>query len=419
MSVWQAEEPCGLERLIGFKAPPRIGRLRPVGSPTPTAMKFSYVNPTTIHFGQGQIAKVAKSIPAGRKVLVTYGGGSIKKNGVYDQVAEALKGYEWLEFSGIEPNPTQETLDKAVAVVKKEGIDYLLAVGGGSVIDGSKYIAAAALYDGDGWDIMTGAHRFTEAVDLGCVLTIPATGSESNAVAVVTKAATHDKLSFMNKAVQPKFAVLDPDVMKTLPERQLINGIVDAWVHVCEQYLTFTHGAMVQDGYAEVLLRNLLQLGRDYDQRDSDSWREGLMYTANQALNGMIGSGVPQDWATHMIGHELTALYGVDHARSLAIVQPWLLRNQLGAKKPKLEQMGRNVFGLLDAPDLADKTIEAIETFFHSLDVATQLTEHQGDKSEAIDRILGQLEKHGMKALGENRAVTLDESRKILEQAVA
>ena len=382
-------------------------------------MKFSYMNPTTIHFGRGQIARIASSIPAGRKVLVAYGGGSIKKNGVYDQVAEALKGHEWLEFSGIEPNPTKETLDKAVDLVKREGVDYVLAVGGGSVIDGAKYIVAAALYDGDGWDILTGAHRFNKALDLGCVLTIPATGSESNAASVITKAATKDKLSFMNRAVQPKFAVLDPDVMKTLPERQLVNGIVDAWVHICEQYLTFPHGAMVQDGYAEALLRNLLKLGREYDQRDNDAWREGLMHTANQALNGMIGAGVPQDWATHMIGHELTALYGVDHARSLAIVQPSLLRNQLAKKRAKLEQMGQNVFGLAPSDDLAEKTIDAIEAFFHSLNVATQLTEHKGNKTDAIDAIVVQLEKHGMKALGENKAVTLDESRKILEQAVA
>ena len=292
-------------------------------------------------------------------------------------------------------------------------------VGGGSVIDGAKYIVAAALYDGDGWDIMTGAYRISSAIDLGCVLTIPATGSESNSAAVVTKAATQDKLSFMHRAVQPKFAVLDPDVMKTLPERQLANGIVDAWVHICEQYLTLPHGAIVQDGYSEALLRNLLKLGRDFDQRDSDAWREGLMYTANQALNGMIGAGVPQDWATHMIGHELTALYGVDHARSLAIVQPSLLRNQLTKKRAKLEQMGRNVFGLPEAADLAEKTIDAIEAFFHSLNVATQLTEHNGKKKEAVDAIVVQLEKHGMKALGENKAVTLDESRKILEQAVA
>ncbi|MEO1228231.1 MAG: iron-containing alcohol dehydrogenase [Myxococcota bacterium] len=381
-------------------------------------MKFSYMNPTIIHFGRGQIARIAKSIPAGRKVLVTYGYGSIKKNGVYDQVVEALKDHEWVEFSGIEPNPTQETLDKAVEVVKKQGVDYILAVGGGSVIDGSKYIAAAALYDGDGWDIMTGAHRFKAAVDLGCVLTIPATGSESNSAAVVTKGATKDKLSFMNPAVQPKFAVLDPDVMKTLPERQLANGIVDAWVHICEQYLTIPHGALVQDGYAEALLRNLLKLGREYDQRDSDAWRENLMYTANQALNGMLGSGVPQDWATHMIGHELTALYGVDHARSLAIVQPSLLRNQLASKRPKLEQMGKNVFGLEDGADLAERTVDAIEAFFQSLDVATQLTEHGGDKAEAVDTIVVQLEKHGMKALGENKAITLDVSREILEHAV-
>ncbi|HHX8269802.1 TPA: iron-containing alcohol dehydrogenase [Vibrio diabolicus] len=382
-------------------------------------MNFSYVNPTKIFFGQKQIAAIKEAIPSDQKVLVVYGGGSIKKNGVYDQVSEALEGHEWLEFSGVEPNPTKETLDKAVAMVKEHGVDFILAVGGGSVIDGSKYVAAASKYDGDGWDIMIGKHQVTEATPLAAILTLPATGSESNMGAVITKKETQDKLPFMSPAVQPKFAVLDPDVMKTLPERQLINGIVDAWVHVCEQYLTLPTGAMVQDGYAETLLKTLKTLGEQFAERDDDMWRANLMWSANQALNGLIGNGVPQDWATHMIGHELTALWGVDHARSLAIVQPSLLRNQMQFKRPKLEQMGRNVFGLEAGDDLAERTIEAIEAFYHQLDVATKLENYGESREQAIDAIIEQLNKHGMTVLGENQAITLERSREILELAVA
>ncbi|EHU5193566.1 iron-containing alcohol dehydrogenase [Vibrio parahaemolyticus] len=382
-------------------------------------MNFSYVNPTKIFFGQQQIAAIKDAIPADQKVLVIYGGGSIKKNGVYDQVAEALTGHEWSEFYGVEPNPTKETLDKAVAIVKDQNIDFILAVGGGSVIDGSKYVAAASKYDGDGWDIMIGKHQVTEATPLAAILTLPATGSESNMGAVITKAETQDKLPFMSPAVQPKFAVLDPDVMKTLPERQLINGIVDAWVHVCEQYITLPTGAMVQDGYAETLLKTLKMLGEQFAERDDDQWRANLMWSANQALNGLIGSGVPHDWATHMIGHELTALWGVDHARSLAIIQPSLLRNQMQFKRAKLEQMGRNVFGLESGDDLAERTIEAIEAFYNQLGVATQLDNYGESREQAIDAIIDQLNKHGMTVLGENQAITLERSREILELAVS
>ena len=382
-------------------------------------MKFTYANPTQILFGQGQISAIQSAIQPQDKVLVIYGGGSIKRNGVYDQVSEALAKHQWVEFSGVEPNPTKETLDKAVAIVKEQDIDFILAVGGGSVIDGSKYVAAAAKYDGDGWDIMMGKHRVADATPLAAVLTLPATGSESNAGAVITKAETQDKLPFFSPLVQPKFAVMDPDVMKTLPEKQLINGIVDAWVHVCEQYLTTTHGAMVQDGYSETLLRTLKNLGENFENRDNDAWRANLMWSANQALNGLIGSGVPQDWATHMIGHELTALWHVDHARSLAIVQPSLLRHQLANKRGKLEQMGVNVFGLEKTDDLAERTIDAIEAFYHTMSVSTQLTEHGDDKQKAIDSVIGQLELHGMVKLGENQAITPKESREILAEAIA
>lgn len=382
-------------------------------------MQFTYVNPTQIFFGKGQISSVKQAIADANNVLVIYGGGSIKRNGVYDQVVEALEGTSWFEFSGVEPNPTKETLDKAVKIVKEQNIDFILAVGGGSVIDGSKYVAAAAKINGDGWSILTGEHQVTEAVPLGAILTLPATGSESNMGAVITKAETQDKLPFMSPFVQPKFAVLDPDVMKTLPEKQLRNGIVDAWVHVCEQYLTYDHNALVQDGYAETLLRTLKSLGESFDDRDNDEWRANLMWSANQALNGLIGSGVPHDWATHMIGHEFTALWGVDHARSLAIVQPSLLRNQLESKKAKLEQMGKNVFGLEQGDDLAMRTIEAIESFYHSLDVDTHFDGYEGTKSEAIDAVVRQLESHGMTNLGEKQEISLEHSRQILMQAIA
>ncbi|MBC5850348.1 iron-containing alcohol dehydrogenase [Vibrio metschnikovii] len=380
-------------------------------------MQFTYVNPTQIYFGQQQIAAITQAIPRQHKVLIIYGGGSIKHNGVYQQVVDALQEHTWLEFSGVEPNPTKETLDKAVAIVKQQEIDFILAVGGGSVIDGSKYVAAAAKHSGDGWDIMLGKHRVTDATPIGAILTLPATGSESNSGAVITKAATQDKLSFLSPYVQPKFAVMDPDVMKTLPERQLVNGLVDAWVHICEQYLTYPTQAMVQDGYAEALLKNLLVLGKDFAQRDNDAWRANLMWTANQALNGLIGSGVPQDWATHMIGHELTALWQVDHARSLAIVQPALLRNQLAAKKAKLEQMGQRVFNLAPSEDLALRTIDAIEAFYHQLNVDTQFSAPDMTAEQAVDKVIEQLEVHGMVALGEHQAITLEQSRDILTQA--
>lgn len=382
-------------------------------------MKFSYSNTTKIFFGQGQISSITDAIDSSNKVLVIYGGGSIKANGVYDQVVKALANHSWMEFSGVEANPTKETMDKAVAIIKQQNIDMILAVGGGSVIDGAKYAAAAAHYDGDGWDILTGDYVPKVATPLATILTLPATGSESNTNSVITKAETHQKLAFSAPCVQPLFAVLDPDVIKSLPERQVANGIVDAWVHVCEQYITKPQGALVQDGYAETLLRSLITLANGYAERDNDMWRANLMWTANQALNGLISVGVQQDWATHMIGHEITALWNVDHARTLAIVQPSLLRNQIEFKRAKLEQMGRNVFGLAEGADLAERTIDAIEAFYHSLSVATKLTEHGNDKEAAVDALVKKLEGNGLVALSENQSITPVQAREILENAVA
>ncbi|GAA5188341.1 iron-containing alcohol dehydrogenase [Ferrimonas gelatinilytica] len=380
-------------------------------------MQFSFHNPTRIHFGQNQIAQITREIPSSAKVLVLYGGGSIKQNGVYDQVTQALSRHKWGEFAGIEPNPSVETLDRAVAMVREQGFDYLLAVGGGSVIDGTKYVAAAARYEGYGWDILEGKHRVREALPLGAILTLPATGSESNAASVITRTATHEKRSFYAPAVHPKFAVLDPSVMRTLPERQLKNGIVDAFVHVCEQYLSHNDQALVQDGYAEVLLRNLKQLAEQYDQHETPQWRENLMWTANQALSGLIGAGVPHDWATHGIGHELTAQFNLDHAQTLAVVLPALLRELQPQKESKLRQMGKNVFGL-SGEALAERTIEAIEALFQSLGVKTRLSEYAINRNDIVTQVVPALADHGTLPMGEQRNVDLACCEAILLRAV-
>ncbi|MGB5867076.1 MAG: iron-containing alcohol dehydrogenase, partial [Arcobacteraceae bacterium] len=277
-------------------------------------MQFSYKNPTQIEFGQGKISEISNLIPQDKKILVVYGGGSIKKNGVYDQVVKALQNHTWCEFGGVEANPTKETLDKAVAYGRENEVNYVLAVGGGSVVDGSKYIINAFYHDGDGWDLLEGTFTPTKALELGVVLTLAATGSESNSGSVITKAETKEKRFFHSAFSYPSFAILDPDVLKSLDDRQLSNGIIDAFVHTCEQYITSKHGYMAQDYYAEGLLRGLYELSNTYDKRD-DTWYANLFWMANQALNGLIGSGVPQDWATHFIGHELSGLYGMDHAR--------------------------------------------------------------------------------------------------------
>ncbi|WP_461210001.1 iron-containing alcohol dehydrogenase [Desulfocurvus sp. DL9XJH121] len=380
-------------------------------------MKFSYHNTTKILFGQGQTAALSKAIPTDKKVLVIYGGGSIKKNGVYDQVAAALSGHQWAEFSGVEPNPSVETLQGAIDMVRDQGVEFLVGVGGGSVSDGTKFVAAASQYDGAPWDIPTGKHRPKAALPLGVVMTLPATGSESNFRGVVTRKASKEKLAFYTPLVQPRFAVLDPDVIKSLPERQVANGICDAFVHVCEQYLTYPVGAMVQDGYAEGLLRALWTLAETYADRDDDTWRANLMYAANQGLNDLIALGVPQDWTTHRMGHEVTALFGVDHARTLTAIQPALLRELVDEKREKLEQMGQRVLGLAPGEDLAERAIDAVEGMYKRLGMPVRLSE-AGVDAQSVDRMVELLDKHRMLPLGERKTVDAARCKAIFTAAL-
>ncbi len=384
-------------------------------------LNFSFQNPTKIHFGEDQIHLIAKEIPADAKVLLVYGGGSIKSNGVYDQVVAALADHTWFEFSGIEPNPKYQTLMKSLEIIEKEDIDYLLAVGGGSVVDGAKFIVAAALFEGDDpWDILAKQTPVEKALPLGAVLTLPATGSESNGNSVVTR--DGDKLPFASPLVRPQFAVLDPKVTLSLSDRQISNGVIDAFIHVMEQYLTYSVNGKVQDRFAEGLLQTLIEEGPkalQAETKDDLEIRANIMWSATMALNGLLGAGVPQDWSTHMIGHELTGGFGIDHARTLSIVLPAVMKIKRKEKHGKLVQYAERVWHLTDTDEEVkiDKAIELTEDFFKRMDVPVRLSEIDITKDQ-IDGLIERLEQHGMTELGEHSDITLDVSRKILEQAL-
>lgn len=380
---------------------------------------FSYYNPVKIIFGQGMIAALNKEIPKDASVLVIYGGGSIKKNGVYDQITAALKDYSWKEFSGIEPNPHYETCMKAVEMIKKEKISYLLAVGGGSVADATKFIAAATYFSGDPWDIPAKAARIEKAVPFGCVLTLPATGSEMNSGGVITRSATQEKLAFHSDQTFPKFSILDPTTTYSLPEKQTANGIIDAFVHVCEQYLTYPIDAPVQDRFSEGILQTLVEEGPKVMKSPTDyNARANVMWAATMALNGLIACGVPQDWATHMIGHEITAFHGLDHGQTLAVVLPALLRVMKADKEDKLLQIGERVFNINagSKTERIDATIDEIELFFRSLNVKTKLNEYNLN-ADIIEPIVERFEKRNWN-LGEKQNITPDKVREILKKAI-
>lgn len=380
---------------------------------------FIFSNPTKIAFGEGQIKELANLLPQDARILVTYGGGSIKNNGVYDQVVAALKGKTWFEFGGIEPNPHYETLMKATALAKENRVDFLLGVGGGSVIDGTKLIAAAMHFEGEPWDILAKHAPVTKATPMGCVLTLPATGTESNGNSVITKATTQEKLGFGSPLVYPKFAILDPTTTFTLPPRQIANGVVDAFVHIMEQYLTYPVNAKVQDRFAEGLLLTLIEEGPKALQNPKDyDVRANVMWAATMALNGLIGVGVPQDWATHMIGHELTAMHGLDHAQTLSVVLPAVMQHQRTQKRDKLIQYGRRVWNLQDNNEekIIDGAIQATRDFFEKMGNPTTLSGYGVDK-ESIPKLVAMLEKHNLLALGEHGDIKLEDSRRILELA--
>jgi NADP-dependent alcohol dehydrogenase len=377
---------------------------------------FNYYNPTRVLFGKGKIAGIGAFIPAGSKVMLTYGGGSIKRNGVHEQVLRALEGRDVIEFGGIEPNPSLETLMPAVELARREGVNYLVAAGGGSVIDGTKFIAAATCFRGDNpWEILSAGARVEAALPLGVVLTLPATGTEMNGNAVITRGATREKLSFNSRHVYPCFSVIDPETTYSLPRRQLANGVIDAFVHVMEQYYTTGLGDAIQERFSEGILSTLVEIGpRVVEGEPEYHSRATLSWAATMALNGLISCGVPEDWSTHHIGHELTAFHGLDHGVTLAIVLPGVMRATAASRRGKLLQYGQRVWGIDPArPDAGELAIERTETFFQGLGVKTRLGDyHVGE--ETIDRIVRRFRERGMFALGGLDDVNVDNAREIL-----
>lgn len=386
-------------------------------------LNFELYNPTQYVFGKDQTQKLATLVPQNAKVLLAYGGGSIFKNGVYNQVKSALSDFEVVEFGGIEPNPRFETLMKAVAIIREQNINFILAVGGGSVIDGVKFISGAVNYDGDPIAILKNRVLFTDVtkvVPFGTVLTLPATGSEMNSGAVVTIEATQEKLTLGGSALFPKFSICDPSVIASLPKRQIQNGVVDAFTHVLEQYLTYPHDALLQDRLAESILQTLIEIGPDVAENPTDyRLASNYMWCATMALNGLIQKGVPSDWATHMIGHELTALYEIDHARTLAIIGPNLYRVMFDSKKEKLAQYGKRVWNIEgnSEDEIAQEAIAKTVAFFHTMGMKTKLSENTKNYQQTADFIVNRFEERGWKALGEKQNVTIDKVKAIVEMS--
>jgi NADP-dependent alcohol dehydrogenase len=382
---------------------------------------FEFYNPTNYVFGTNQIQKIAHLIPQNSKVLLAYGGGSIFKNGIHQQVVDALSGFEYVEFGGIEPNPRFETLMQAVELIKKENINFILAVGGGSVIDGVKFISGAVFFEGDPIEILQKRILIKDkAMPFGTVLTLPATGSEMNSGAVITIEATQEKLTTGGSALFPKFSICDPSVIVSLPKRQLQNGVIDAFTHVMEQYLTYPHDALLQDRFSESILQTLIEIGPEVVENPSDhKLASNFMWSCTMALNGLIQKGVPSDWATHMIGHELTALYEIDHARTLAIIAPNLYKVMFESKKDKLAQYGQRVWNIQnqDVDTTANLAIEKTVDFFQKMGMKTKLSENTTDFENTADIIVKRFEKRGWKALGEKQNITPDKVKSIVEMS--
>lgn len=379
---------------------------------------FEFKNPTKIIFGKGQIEKLSKEIPANAKVLMLYGGGSIKKNGIYDQVKNALNGFTVTEFGGIPANPEYEVLMQALQIIKTENIDYLLAVGGGSVIDGTKFLSAAALYAGDTpWDILTKAIRTEKGMPFGTVLTLPATGSEMNSGAVITRAETKEKFGMGGPGLFPAFSILDPQVVRSIPQRQLANGITDAFIHVLEQYMTYPDNAFLQDRFAEGIMQTLIEIAPTIMKDPSDyKAAANFMWCCTMALNGLIQKGVPTDWAVHAMGHELTALFGIDHARTLAIIAPGHYRYNFETKKEKLAQYATRIWGITQGSvdEKAKAAITKTEDFFHSLGIKTTLSEYTEHYQGTAEIIAKRFTERGWLGLGEHKSLTPADVQKIV-----
>ncbi|ANE35276.1 family III metal-dependent polyol dehydrogenase [Campylobacter iguaniorum] len=376
---------------------------------------FTYQCPTKVIFGKNSIKEIKNEIPKNAKVLAIFGGGSVKSNGVYEQVTQALEGFFVREFWGVEPNPRLETCQKALNLIKEHEIDFLLSVGGGSVLDATKFIAAAAKFDGEIWDIVGLRAKFSNALPLGCVMTLPATGSEMNCASVISNGALKIKKSFKNPLIYPRFSIIDPQTTFSLPLRQLRNGIVDTFVHVLEQYATQDLSTDVQDGFCLSVLKAVIQNAKALESEPQNyDVRANLCWAATCALNGWVSLGCVQDWSSHAIGHELSAAYGIDHGLSLAVVTTRLLRYNIKFKSTKLAKMGRELFALNgDEMSVAMACTHKIEEFFASTGIATSLAELELDKFEVAEQISNRFKERNLVA-GEHANIDYKAVRQIL-----
>ncbi len=381
-------------------------------------MIFEYENTTNIVFGEGQIAKLAALIDKKEKILITIGGGSVKKNGVLAQVEKALAGYDYDIFEGIESNPQFLTLMDAANLIKENGHSFILAVGGGSVVDGSKFIAAAARYNKDNeenWQIIeTFGQLITDAVPMGCILTLPATGSETNVAAVISYKEEGKKAPFFSPLVRPKFAILDPLTTLSLPKSQTVNGIADTYVHILEQYLVDREYSPVLDRAAEALLTVLVEEAPKLLQNPDDvKLRAEIMYCATLALNGQLSLGVNTDWSTHALGHELTAAYGIDHGASLSMILPTSLSLRKEEKAKKLATYAQRVHGIKNAT--AEDGINAINEFFKQIGSPTKIP-HELTNTDA-EKLVFNLSAQNSLPIGENANIDNNLAKEIFLQA--
>ncbi|GAM58363.1 NADH-dependent butanol dehydrogenase A [Vibrio ishigakensis] len=384
---------------------------------------FDFCNPTRILFGEGSVDKMAKYIPAEAKVLVVYDS-IIEQIGILDKVLAKVPN-QVIKFDKIQSNPKFEILMEAVEMVREQGLDFILAVGGGSTMDGAKFISIAShnkAFIGNEAEILhitpMDDDRITESIPVGTVVTLPATGSEMNPHAVISHG--EDKLGISSPFVYPKFSVLDPTYTYSLPRGQVANGIADSFIHTAEQYVTYPAEGRFQDRTAEGIMRTLIEVSEKTlnDPTDYDA-RANLMWCSTMALNGLIGSGVPQDFATHMIGHEVTSLFNIPHAPSLVMIMPALWRVRKEQKAAKLVQFAERVWDITEGSDdeKIDLAIQKTEDFFRSLGLKTRFSDY-GYQFSDVEPVLTLLEKHDMTALTETKDVDLVWSKKILESAL-
>ena len=377
---------------------------------------FIFFNDTKYVFGKGQIARLSELVPPKTKLLVVYGGGSVKKNGVYDQVKAALKGFEYTEFWGVHSNPDVDTVRSAAAEGLLFGAQMVLGVGGGSVADAVKFIAAAIADPfADIWDMAKGAKA--KQVPFACVMTMPATGSEMNNGAVLSNNATKEKLGTF-RGDYPRFSIVDPEVVRSVPLYQRANALADAYVHVLEQYVTTPGQNRILDRWAEGVLSSLREISADAMKEDPtyDTLCD-YAYAMTMALNNFLRMGITQDWATHQIGHQITAYAGVTHGESLTMVWSALADTLRGQKHAKLLQYAERVLNIRakDEPDeekRIDAALKETDAWFKSLGLATSLKE-KGLGMDVVDFVEKRFNDYGAH-YGEGKNVDGAMARKIL-----